>query len=108
MGALAAEALSLIELSLVKSMHASEQRIPAMEVAGIWETKRSIGNLKKVAFFGIDETISSLRNIGSDVRFGSIETEFGFVGIWFRDEQSGPVGIIGADATESSADKRKE
>jgi hypothetical protein len=107
MGGLAMQALYLIERSSVKSQHVSANRVPATQVAAIWDTKRRIGKLKKEAFFGLDESISSLSESRSDVQLGCVETESGFIAIWFVDDIACPVGIIGADSTKILIDERK-
>ena len=102
MGAVAFEALRIIGQFPATSEHVSTQRIPPKQVAEIWKRRLSMGFLKKEAICGIEETISSLSKLRSDVLFGYVETPSGFVGVWFLDEQSGPVGIIAGDSTKVS------
>jgi hypothetical protein len=93
-GALAVDAIALINSSAITGQGAAAQTQSSKVVADIWDRRRNGPKFKGHAFQGLDATICSLRKTDSEVRGFHVETKAGFVVVWTDDKAERILGLI--------------
>ena len=94
LGSVASQALHFLEGTQCKFLHSSGRGQSSLWVARMYEIRKSLEKFRRDAFFGLEESIESLRQVDVNVHLWAIETEKGIVSVWLMDESSPPVGVV--------------